>query len=89
MATNLAIDDTLLERAHRISKLRTNVETVTLALTEFIQRRRLQQTVEAFGTFDFRRKWNCTAAAATANAASDPLPASPLRSTLLPSTGKC
>ncbi len=40
MATNLAIDDPLLERACRIGKLRAKKETVTQALTEFIQRRR-------------------------------------------------
>lgn len=38
MATNLAIDDGLLERARRVGKLRTKKETVTQALTEFIQR---------------------------------------------------
>jgi Arc/MetJ family transcription regulator len=36
MATNLAIDDVLLEWARRVGKLRTKKETVTQALTEFI-----------------------------------------------------
>ncbi|MCZ6621538.1 MAG: type II toxin-antitoxin system VapB family antitoxin, partial [Deltaproteobacteria bacterium] len=40
MATNLAINDKLLEEARRVGKLRTKKETVTKALEEFIERRR-------------------------------------------------
>ena len=58
MATNLAIDDALLERARRIGKLRTKKETVTQALTEFIQRRRQREILRALGTIDFRRGWD-------------------------------
>lgn len=58
MPTNLAIDDALLEKARRIGKLRTKKETVTLALEEFIQRRRQRQLLKALGTFDFREDWN-------------------------------
>jgi Arc/MetJ family transcription regulator len=58
MATNLAIDDALLERARRIGKLRTKKETVTQALTEFIQRRRQREILKAFGTIDFRKDWD-------------------------------
>ena len=43
MTITLTIDDVLLEHAHRIGKLRTKKETVTQALTEFIQRRRRLQ----------------------------------------------
>ena len=55
MATNLAIDDALLERARRIGKLRTKKETVTQALTEFIQRRRQRDILKAMGTISFRK----------------------------------
>ncbi len=58
MATNLAIDDALLERARRIGKLRTKKETVTQALTEFIQRRRQRDILQALGTIEFREGWN-------------------------------
>ena len=58
MPTNLAIDDALLEKARRIGKLRTKKETVTVALEEFIQRRRQRQLLKSLGTFDFRREWN-------------------------------
>ncbi len=58
MATKLAIDDALLERARRIGKLRTKKETVTQALTEFIQRRRQRDILKALGTIEFREGWN-------------------------------
>ena len=43
MPTNLAIDDRLLQEAQRIGKHRTKKETVTAALTEYIQRRKQPQ----------------------------------------------
>ena len=55
MATTLAIDDVLLERSRRVGKLRTKKETVTQALTEFIQRRRRREILKAFGTIEFRK----------------------------------
>ncbi len=55
IATNLSIDDELLERARRIGKLRTKNETVTQALTEFIQRRRQWEILKALGTIEFRK----------------------------------
>jgi Arc/MetJ family transcription regulator len=58
MVTNLAIDDSLLEKARRIGKLRTNKETVTVALEEFILRRRQRQLLKSLGTFDFRKGWD-------------------------------
>ena len=58
MATNLAIDDVLLERARRVGKLRTKKETVTQALTEFIQRRRQREILKSLGTIEFRKGWN-------------------------------
>lgn len=58
MATNLAIDDALLERARRVGKLRTKKETVTQALTEFIQRRRQREILKSLGTIEFRKGWD-------------------------------
>ena len=49
MATNLAIDNKLLERAKRAGGLRTKKETVTLALEEFVRNR--QQRPEAMKRF--------------------------------------
>ena len=58
MATNLAINDKLLEEARRIGKLRTKKETVTKALEEFIERRRQRRILKALGTFRFRENWD-------------------------------
>ncbi|MDH4083759.1 MAG: type II toxin-antitoxin system VapB family antitoxin [Nitrospira sp.] len=58
MPTNLAIDDSLLEKARRIGKLRTKKETVTVALEEFIQRRRQREMLKSLGTFEFRKGWD-------------------------------
>ncbi len=53
MATNLALDDRLLNQAVVVGGLKTKKDTVTLALKEFIQRRETEQVIAAFGTVDF------------------------------------
>ena len=53
MATNLAIDDRLLEEALRIGGQRTKKATVTEALEEYIQRRKQAKILELFGTVEF------------------------------------
>ena len=57
MATNLAIDDNLLEKARRIGGLRTKRETVTRALEEFVERRQQRKILRALGTIEFRKEW--------------------------------
>lgn len=49
MATNLAIDAELLDEALQISGLKTKKDTVNLALTEFVQRRKQQEIIKLFG----------------------------------------
>jgi Arc/MetJ family transcription regulator len=58
MATNLAIDDRLLEEAQRIGGHRTKKATVTEALEEYIQRRKQARILELFGNVDFDPKYN-------------------------------
>ncbi len=53
MATNLAIDAQLLDKALQLGGHRTKRETVNEALAEYIGRRLRRKAVEAFGTFDF------------------------------------
>jgi len=54
MATNLAIDPELLERALRVSGEKTKKAAVTRALTEFIARREQVELLELFGKLE----WN-------------------------------
>ena len=58
MATNLAIDDTLLKKAKRMGGFRTKRETVTTALEELIERREQRRILNQLGTFEFRSDWD-------------------------------
>ncbi len=53
MATNLALDDQLIEEARRLGGQRTKKDAVTAALREYIQRRKQLAILDAFGTVDF------------------------------------
>ncbi|MDZ4837021.1 MAG: type II toxin-antitoxin system VapB family antitoxin [Candidatus Melainabacteria bacterium] len=53
MATNLNIDEYLLEEAVRLSGKRTKRECVNEALSEYIQRRKQKEILKIFGTIDF------------------------------------
>ena len=53
MATNLALDDTLLAEAMKIGGRATKKETVTEALHEYIGRRKQARIVDLFGTIDY------------------------------------
>jgi len=53
MATNLAIDDHLIEEARKTGGHRTKKEAVTTALEEYIGRHKQPRILDVFGTFDF------------------------------------
>jgi len=53
MATNLAIDDRLIEEARMIGRHRTKKATVTEALQEYIQRRKQVEILKLFGTIEY------------------------------------
>ena len=53
MATNLALDNKLVEAAQKAGHHRTKKEAVTAALAEYVKRHKQQRILEAFGTFDF------------------------------------
>ena len=53
MATNLALDDKLIEAARRAGGHRTKKEAVTAALGEYVQRRKQLRILDSFGTIDF------------------------------------
>jgi Arc/MetJ family transcription regulator len=58
MATNLAIDDRLLEEALQIGGQTTKKETVTQALLEYVQRRKQARILDLFGKVDFDPKYD-------------------------------
>lgn len=53
MATNLALDDRLIEAARRSGGHKTKKAAVTAALDEYVKRRRQLQLLERFGTVEF------------------------------------
>jgi hypothetical protein len=53
MATNLQIDDRLLNQAKRVGGFQTKKETVNEALREFVGRRAQREIGRLFGTVDF------------------------------------
>ena len=53
MATNLALDDALIESARKAGGHRTKKEAVTAALGEYIQRKKQLKILDIFGTVDF------------------------------------
>jgi hypothetical protein len=53
MATNLQIDDRLLNKAQKVGGFRTKKDTVNHALTEFLRRREQKSIGTLFGTVDF------------------------------------
>jgi hypothetical protein len=58
MATNLAIDPELLERALALSGERTKKAAVTKALEEFIARREQRKLRDLFGALDWDPKYD-------------------------------
>ncbi len=53
MATNLAIDDKLIDEARRIGSHKTKKEAVSAALQEYIDRRKQLEIIKFFGTIDY------------------------------------
>ena len=58
MATNLALDDKLIDEARRIGGHTTKKDAVTAALAEYIQRRKQLEILKAFGTIEFDPAWD-------------------------------
>lgn len=53
MATNLAIDETLLDKALELGGFRTKKDTVNAALEEFIRRRKAEDVIDLFGKIEY------------------------------------
>jgi hypothetical protein len=53
MATNLHIDDRLVEKAVELGRHKSKREAVTHALEDYVRRLEQLKIIDAFGTFDF------------------------------------
>jgi Uma2 family endonuclease len=53
MATNLALDDRLIEEALKIGNQTTKKAVVTEALTEYVQRRKQLKILDCFGAVEY------------------------------------
>jgi Arc/MetJ family transcription regulator len=62
MATNLAIDDKLIEEARRIGEHKTKKEAVTTALQEYIEHHKQELILQEFGTVDYDPAYDYKAA---------------------------
>jgi hypothetical protein len=58
MATNLAIDDKLIEEAQTLGHHKTKKAAVTAALDEYIRRHKQAEVISLFGTVDFDPGWD-------------------------------
>ena len=58
MATNLAIDDQLIEEARVIGRHRTKKAVVTEALQEYIQRRKQVDILKLFNKIEYEKGYN-------------------------------
>ena len=58
MATNLAIDDSLIEQARLLGKHKTKKAVVTEALEEYIQRRKQKNILELFNKIEYEKDYD-------------------------------
>jgi len=58
MATNLALDERLLDEALQVGNLKTKKDTVTAALKEFIAKRKQKKIFDLLGTIEYDDKYN-------------------------------
>ncbi len=58
MATNLAIDDKLLEEAHIVGKHATKKAVVNEALAEYIQRRKQAEIIKLFHSVEYDQNYD-------------------------------
>ena len=58
MATNLAIDDSLIEEARVLGKHKTKKAVVTEALHEYIQRRKQTDIVNIFNSISYDKEYD-------------------------------
>ncbi len=58
MATNLDLDDALLDEAVKLSGKKTKRETVNFALQEFVSRRKQRRVLDLFGKLEWDKHFD-------------------------------
>src|SRR5271166_2458076 len=58
MATNLALDDHLIEEARNLGGHKTKKDAVNAALAEYVRRHKQMEIVKLFGTIDYDPKYD-------------------------------
>lgn len=58
MATNLALDDHLIEEARAIGGHKTKKDAVNAALADYVQRRKQLGIIKLFGTIDYDPRYD-------------------------------
>ncbi len=58
MATNLQLDDKLIEKALKLGKHKTKKAAVTQALLEYIEHLEQQKILSIFGTVDYEHRYD-------------------------------
>ena len=58
MATNLALDDKLINQAQKVGRHKTKKEAVTAALKDYIAHKKQMEIVDLFGTIDFDKDFD-------------------------------
>jgi Arc/MetJ family transcription regulator len=58
MATNLDLDDKLIEEARKVGRHKTKKEAVTAALEAYVRHQRQLEILDAAGTFEFDPKYD-------------------------------
>lgn len=58
MATNLALDDSIVVQAQKIGHHKTKKEAVMIALKEYIAHKKQLEILSMFGKIDFDEKYN-------------------------------
>jgi len=58
MATNLALDDSLIAEAQKVGHHKTKKEAVTTALKEYVARKKQIEAIDLFGRIDFDKNYD-------------------------------
>ena len=58
MATNLALDDSLIAQAQKVGYHKTKKDAVTTALKEYIARKKQVEVIDLFGKIEFDKRYD-------------------------------